>query len=248
MVGELGSISRVLNDPRRLCTCGREYSQCPIWGRIRPRLGRFALPTSAVNEGQSRLIFDNRGMLSEIGLAFGHGGLIVDTSKKISRLKYLAAEGINTKVIHLVKDPQTVVLSERRSAQRKATAQDGISLPNFSPKENGRAIFNWIEKQSRLKHAVKVLGLPCLIMRFEDWVGQRVAQSARLSSFLEMEIDITSPLVDFTSQHHLGGNNVRFSGEVTLRSEPVTGLGLVRYSRSNQAHIKKGLESFNYEM
>ena len=145
MVGELGSISRVLNDPRRLCTCGREYSQCPIWGRIRLRLGRFALPTSAVNEGQSRLIFDNRGMLSEIGLAFGHGGLIVDTSKKISRLKYLAAEGINTKVIHLVKDPQTVVLSERRSAQRKATALDGISLPNFSPKENGRAIFNWIE-------------------------------------------------------------------------------------------------------
>jgi hypothetical protein len=227
----------VRNDP---CGCGLPFRDCPVWGAVAravPALGDAAA-AEVIAGRQARLSRARRlgdvwtarsrrrllqafppDHLAALGAAYRAlreqtgARVIVDSSKSPLYAYVLAhAPGIDLAVVHLVRDPRATAGSR---AVAKFDAQRSLE---FQPARSAsRAAVSWLASHASADAMVRALGLPAVVLRYEDFVGS--PRTALASVYPAGWAD--APPVDRTvvlpPAHLVAGDPDRFEhGEVHL--------------------------------
>ncbi len=111
-LGEVIRAARSIGRKKRLCTCGRPMTECPVWGPLREVVaGRTPAEADAPTHA---------ALLTRIAER-ARAGIIVDSSKTAgglgSRPQYLRQHlSLSMTLVHLVRDPRAVLWSVLRDA------------------------------------------------------------------------------------------------------------------------------------
>lgn len=230
---------------QRRCGCGLPVSECPVWSEVlsapslssldpsdvvqwqrsvaRVRHTRRLLKTgdaSARDPELSRLIETMTALHEVTGQVTG-SRVIVDSSKRPADAALAALlPGIQTYVVHLVRDPRAVAHSRRR----RKTEFDHESRPEMERANAARSAANWLwanSVASTIPHYAPTM--PFLRVRYEDLLADPEAWLERILTFVG-EPNATAPVHDGVANlgpnHTVSGNPSRFStGTIDLRAD-----------------------------
>jgi hypothetical protein len=261
-VGELRQIwQRGLAEDSH-CGCRQRFSECPFWTkvgeegfggwdkvdldevlRLRNSLDRIpslrqlksARAQPEREEDLSRYVSILHALLEAIRKVSG-ADVIVDSSKTPSHALLLdMVPGVDLRLVHLVRDSRGVVFSWKRADRGKRRkrkllslrARLGISLS---------ACARWYSYNARMPSVGK-LGVPYLLMRYEDLVGDPRPSLERILDHAGSRADgltfIGPGNILLHENHTVYGNRLRFStGELPLRVDDAWRQGLSVFGRA----------------
>lgn len=227
-VSSTGELHRLTIDPHiRQCSCGDPLQRCPRWGPVlaEARGDGPQLATTVATWTTRDLIVEAlaaRGVLSrgtfarwrDDGVARAAAGTariaevltrregtagIVDSTKSVSRLLYLAAEPAlhATYAVHLVRDPRAVAASLRR--------RKGLPL--------GDGALKWRREVRRAELLPRLVGIEHVTVRYEDLCRDPVGTCQRLMAALGLSaLQRSGPPSAGTGQHLIPGSPSAFGG------------------------------------
>jgi Sulfotransferase family len=244
-VGELCYIwdQGVLNN--RLCSCGQPFHDCRFWTevgssafggwhqvdaaaalRLRRAVDRTrhvpALAAGRGGRGFRRYLQDYTKLMATVYAAIGAvtGRAAVVDSSKYPSSAYVARRtpGIELRVVHLVRESHGVCHSWGKLVSRPD--RDGRPMARFSP---SRTALEW-DVYNVMVEALQVLGVPRVLVRYEDFVADPAAALRRILGFAgidavdQLDAFLTPGGVVLHRSHSLTGNPMRFR----LGPEPLT--------------------------
>jgi hypothetical protein len=228
---------------RRRCGCGLEVSECVVWSKVlaAPRLSHLdpvevvrwqhsvarirhtrrllkAAGPLARDPKLSRLIETMTALYEETARVTG-ARVIVDSSKRPADAALTTLlPGVQTYVVHLVRDPRGVAYSRgRRKPELDHERRPEMARRNVA---HSGAIWLWLNAVASIipRFAPAV---PFVRVRYEDLVAQPEAALSRILTFID-EPTATPPVQDRVAtlrpNHTVSGNPCRFStGKVEIR-------------------------------
>ena len=196
----LGQIWTVLReDPlksrARVCTCGAEAPDCPLWGPILQRLGAAA---GALSEAERYRI-----VLARVKDLYGPQMAIVDSSKQVANFAILSKElpELQLLVLHNIKDVRAFTISMIDNAVRRKSA---VASPE-------RIFLEWY-RANRAAHleVCKAQGRPPFRLTYEAICFATQTVADRTAEYLgEPYIEPGTPLKG--RRHIISGNRFRLS-------------------------------------
>jgi hypothetical protein len=213
------------------CGCGAAFPACDFWRQVgerafggwRPslaervltlrqrvdrtrRIARIAHPDLAEYVRAYRLVYEAAG-----------AGVVVDSSKHASLAHCLRAEGLDVRVVHVIRDPRAVAHSWSRTVERP---EDGRPMTRWGPV---RTAIHWMAQNTGLELLARQ-GTPVTKVRYEDLVADPAATLTTLARDLGLSAARLSFLEGTTARlgpaHTASGNPMRFHvGPVQLRRD-----------------------------
>lgn len=249
--GELVHLWRWGVEDNENCSCGTPFGRCVFWrevgraafgaegwtapmavavqrhrGRIdrTRRLPVLAAPT-ALQPRRAELagyVQGYRRLYTAIAEVSG-ASVVVDSSKHPSLAYCLRHQtDLDVRLIHLVRDSRGVAYSWTKEMSRPQAAVGGARMTRYSPARSA-ALWN-VDNAALL--ALGRLGMPRLLLRYEDFITDPTAQTARLSAFAgspatpEALAFLGPAHADLIEGHGIAGNPMRFrSGRIALYSD-----------------------------
>lgn len=245
--GEVNAIfSRVASQDQR-CGCGAVFSECSFWTAVGERaFGGWPAVTPRMAHLQPRLVrqrhvprlatglagpaylrelgeyLDNHRRLYDAIADVARAEVVVDASKSTAQLFALRRiEGLDLRVLHLVRDPRGVASSWTKSGIRKPQSTDGDTMGTYPP--------------HRLAMLWAALELECTVLgraaphagrvRYEDLVArprptlERALTDIGLRHPGDEGLDhVGERSVILASSHGVAGSRTRFeTGRIDLR-------------------------------
>lgn len=248
-VGALSKLPRSgwIHDDERRCACGSPIHACPYWSEVFERwseivgvggLGRYIDLQARYEQstkGWPRLLLEQRrpspafleyarmtaALYRSISDASGRS-VILDSSKKPVRTYALIATGeIDVRVLHLVRDGRGVVWSRLKPLPRDVEAGVPSTRPPTPP---WRTTLHWtqanIESEWVTRRAGRSNGMR---IGYETLVETPRALLERISPIVGEDLAEVMQGIEsgraMQAGHRVGGNRMRFSGEVRLRPD-----------------------------
>lgn len=244
----------ILDDER--CGCGETFSGCSFWrgvGRrafgdtadagpdgwtasrartmlaLRARvdrtlqLPRLTRPTTAQRAELSAYVDSYRRVYAAIAAESG-ARVVIDSSKHASLAYCLRhAAGLDVRVVHVVRDSRGVAYSWTKEMTRPEAADGARALmTRYSPV---RSALLWNADNLALALLGR-LGVPRLLVRYEDFVADPEATIRRIAAFAGLPL--TASALSFVSPtsvrlgtaHTVAGNPMRMrTGDIALRRD-----------------------------
>lgn len=230
----------------RRCGCGARFGACPYWQRVgreafggwdaidadrlvglRRRLDRaWMLPALYRGRLPGALAVDLAEYRRHLGRLY-HGiaaasgaGVIVDSSKLASHALILrGVEGIDLRVVHLVRDSRGVTHSWSKRTERRDD-DDGELMLRYGPVTAALRYDLYNEAAASLRR----VGLPYQRVRYEDLVrdvpGTIRTILAHLGHDADLDFAAGGGAVHLGVDHLVDGNPMRFTtGELAIRSD-----------------------------
>lgn len=230
------------------CGCGVVFSACPFWTKVGERaFGGW----SAIDAERVLLLkrtFDRTVRTPQ--LAFRSGGrrwrqdlaeytsyyvrlyaaaaqvsgadVVIDSSKQASLPHILRQDQrLDLKVLHCVRDPRAVAYSWSKLVERpEARAGVRSVMTRYPPSV---LALTWL-RHNLVIDALRVLGVPTMRMRYEDWVNGPDAALRRVLSFLGLaerpNEHVGHDWVEIPAAHTCSGNPMRFqTGRIRVRRD-----------------------------
>jgi hypothetical protein len=213
-----------------LCSCGVPFTRCDFWCRAGDAAfggwsadlahhvlalqrqvdrARYVPLTVAQQPSSHRARVVEYGShyrrLYEGVLEATGGTMVLDSSKHVSLAAVLSVtEGIDLKVVHLVRDPRAVAYSWTRTVQRPESP-DGALMARASPL---RIAGRWTVQNGMF--SLVAHRAPVLLVSYEQLVRAPEVAVAAIRSFLGLSEDVAAPHQKPTF-HSVSGNPMRFS-------------------------------------
>ncbi|KAB1903222.1 sulfotransferase [Micromonospora sp. AMSO31t] len=260
-VGEVVHLwERALGADER-CGCGERFTACPFWQRVGdhafggwsavdrddvlalkdrvdrtrhiPRLAKNSL--SAEQLADVRRYADLYTRIYRAALAATGARVVVDSSKHASLAFALRwAEGLDLRVLHLVRDSRAVAYSWGKQVRRPEVVDGEDFMPTFSPFEVSKL---WTAQNAAF-HLLAARA-QVLRLRYEDFTADPAGTVRRLREFAGLPDDpealriLTDPPPAPFRAHSIAGNPLRFSGgPLTVRRDEAWRSRLPRRSRA----------------
>ncbi len=229
-VGELKNLFERGVGAEELCGCGRDVRDCEIWSEVGRRLvggwdthagrelvafftrvnQRLQLPV--ILTGRGALVSRARSVLAELYPIIADvsgASLIVDSSKHPAWAYLLAGtEGIDLRLVHLVRHPSAVVHSWSSPVRRPhaGTGPGDTVMAAQSPVE---VCIRWDVFNQLFRHLAR-RGIPTEVIRYEDYVDDvdgtlRICMAVSGRSY--------HPAPGMADGHGIAGNPSRFTAE-----------------------------------
>jgi len=246
--GELASTwsQGVLED--RLCACGRPFSSCTFWGRV-----RMADPELLTREAATRIqkyheevlrarwmyhlwweggrvrtstkappdYFDRIARLyTAISRAAG-GKVIVDSSKHPTYAYLLTRSRASPlmEMVHLVRDPRAVAYSWMRHKVEPGVTDRTAYLHRFRPTKSATL---WLEWNRTIEMIATTCEVPYRLLRYEDFVDDPAGSLRRLGLHID-DPDGSPTRTEISPRpmlHSIAGNPSRFdTGPIRVRQD-----------------------------
>jgi LPS sulfotransferase NodH len=228
---------------RRRCGCSLEVSHCPVWSKVlaSPRLSHLD-PNDVVlwqhrvarNRHTRRLLKDSRARARDpqlarlietmtalhetIGRVTG-ARVVVDSSKRPADAALaMLIPGVQTYVVHLVRDPRGVAYSRsRRKVEFDHECRPEMARQSFA---SSGASWLWLNSVASLLSRHEV---PVLRVRYEDLVAEPAAWLSRILDFVDephAALPLRSRIAMLRPNHTVSGNPNRFStGETKIDAD-----------------------------
>jgi len=249
----------------RLCSCGKAFSECSFWQQVgavafggwsreqaeradhlRRRIERnrnvvlLALnrPARAGADGRfADQVREYRDLMAHVFAAVREvsgSSVVVDNSKLPSSAYLLrGGPGIELQVLHLIRDVHGVSYSWAKEQSRADF--DGRPMRRFSPT---RSAGEWLIYNAAFD-ALAALGVPRLLLRYEDFVAAPRHWTETVLRFLDVPVTgdalafVGPDSVDLDVDHGLWGNPMRIRvGRQALRLDDTWRIGLPRRDRA----------------
>ncbi|MFC0029875.1 sulfotransferase [Micromonospora chaiyaphumensis] len=260
-VGEVVHLwERALGADER-CGCGERFTACPFWQRVgehafggwsavdrddvlalKDRVDRTRhIPRLAKNSLSPEQLADVRRYadlytrIYRAALAATGARVVVDSSKHASLAFALRwAEGLDLRVLHLVRDSRAVAYSWGKQVRRPEVVDGEDFMPTFSPFEVSKL---WTAQNAAF-HLLAARA-QVLRLRYEDFTADPAGTVRRLREFAGLPDDpealriLTDPPASPFRAHSIAGNPLRFSGgPLTVRRDEAWRSRLPRRSRA----------------
>ncbi|MEU0153091.1 sulfotransferase family protein [Micromonospora fulviviridis] len=261
-VGEVVHLwERALGADER-CGCGERFTACPFWQQVGehafggwsavdrddvlalkdrvdrtrhiPRLAKNSL--SAEQLADVRRYADLYTRIYRAALATTGARVVVDSSKHASLAFALSwAEGLDLRVLHLVRDSRAVAYSWGKQVRRPEVVDGEDFMPTFSPFEVSKL---WTAQNAAF-HLLAARA-QVLRLRYEDFTADPAGTVRRLRGFAGLPDDPEAlriltdpPAAPPFRAHSIAGNPLRFSGgPLTVRRDEAWRSRLPRRSRA----------------
>ncbi|PSK62441.1 hypothetical protein B0E53_05655 [Micromonospora sp. MH33] len=261
-VGEVVHLwERALGADER-CGCGERFTACPFWQQVGehafggwsavdrddvlalkdrvdrtrhiPRLAKNSL--SAEQLADVRRYADLYTRIYRAALAATGARVVVDSSKHASLAFALSwAEGLDLRVLHLVRDSRAVAYSWGKQVRRPEVVDGEDFMPTFSPFEVSKL---WTAQNAAF-HLLAARA-QVLRLRYEDFTADPAGTVRRLREFAGLPDDPEAlriltdpPTAPPFRAHSIAGNPLRFSGgPLTVRRDEAWRSRLPRRSRA----------------
>jgi hypothetical protein len=229
-VGELKNLFERGVADGELCGCGRGVRDCDFWAEVGRRLvggwdtpaGRelvafftrvnHRLQLPVILTGRGALVVRARSVLAElypIIAELSGSSLIVDSSKHPAWAYLLAGtEGIDLRVVHLVRHPSAVVHSWS-SPVRRPHAGTGIGDSVMAAQSPVEVSIRWDVFNHLFRHLAR-RGIPTEIVRYEDYVDD---VDGTLRTCMALCGRSYRPASRMATGHGIAGNPSRFAAE-----------------------------------
>lgn len=234
-VGELVSGIKRYSE---LCSCGEIFAKCHFWRKVRENFEHTnsaswdkaaeqlmnqahlkSLPATLVLQTSSRWtqarITDNQGVINAIAETASKKR-ILDSSKEVTRALFLIKHHPEAKIIHLVKDPVTVIESTYYRLEsgtgfrflRKQFKPKKVFWPALTLAALGWLLGNALAEFVSLHDKSRTIRV-----RYEDIVNKPDDTFERLEDFLDLDLSKIKHKIrsngEFYIGHNIGGNHMR---------------------------------------
>jgi hypothetical protein len=246
--GELKYVwDRGLGD-NQLCGCGAPFRACPFWQEVGERafggwdrlgaeeIAGFRTPSIATTRqlplvlapGLSRdyalradAYASAMGKLYRAVAAAAGARVVVDSSKSAGHAFLLRRiPGIDGRVVQLLRDSRGVAYSWSKTVVRPEVVGETAYMGRFTASQAGRS---WIVQNVPF-HALRVVGVPKLTVRYEELVASPRRELERILAFVGEPAGagvldfLRESAVELLPNHTLSGNAMRFErGSLELR-------------------------------
>lgn len=220
----------------RVCSCWEPFSRCPFWSAVGEAAfgGWGGVDGEAVRQVRRRIMRTRyapylaaprrpesfQADLDEYadyvtrlydGISQVTGGAVIVDSSKYPAAGYLLRhlEGVDSRLVHLVRDSRGVAYSWAKSFQR---VEDGRSFPTVGA---SRTSAEWMSHNA-LFAGLERLGVPRLLVRYDDFVADPAGTLQGIASFAgrPVGVDDLGFLADseivLEPVHIAAGNPMRF--------------------------------------
>lgn len=248
----LGEFNRIFMHyvQKKKCACEKPLPECQFWGSVIEEFKR-RIPDISLEEAASvtekiesyRNLFLFRYKSSDLQKKYDHiwstifdivckvtkKSVLIDASKSssmacnrivaISRL-------IETRQIHLVRDPRSVTSSTLESRRRRAEKRGIVENQSMKMVRALRTLLSWLSTNCYVQF-IDVLGISKIHVRvsYESLTGQPIACLKELSIGIDEDL---APIIEkinrietFPAQHIFSGDLQRMYGDYTVKSEKV---------------------------
>ncbi len=259
--GELVHLwQRAVLDNER-CGCGQPFDRCPLWTAVgerafggwsreraervlalRARVDRsrhlppLVLPRAAHPRGAelAEYLSSYRALYAGIAAVSGEQ-VVVDSSKHPSLAFCLRQDPeLDVRVVHVVRDSRGVAYSWTKEMARPESPEGAALMTRYSPT---RSAMLWNGQNTSLA-VLSRLGMPRLLLRYEDFVLHPRLWVRRIAEFAGLDIRpsdldfLGTDHVDLTASHTVSGNPMRFrTGHIDLRRDDAWHAQLPRHQR-----------------
>ena len=229
-----------------LCGCGEPFSRCPFWQAVGERAygGWGAVPPANAVADREAVVSNRRvpalivpiqstarrlrrdRLLRRLDLLYGAAAdisgarLLVDSSKHPAYAFLLRRSRRNLRCLLMVRDPRGVAWSWSKTVVRPEVRATETLMPTYGLL--GSAM-RW-SVYGLLFHLLSRLGVPVLVVRYEDLISDPQGTLRRIFSFADIEpseadlAHITGSDVVLSVNHTVAGNPMRFrTGRLSLR-------------------------------
>lgn len=232
----------------QLCGCGQPFSTCPFWQEVGERAfdgWQSLLPEDAL-EDRRRVVrtrhlpalvlggltpqwrLRRARMLRRLNALYrsvaevGRSRLIVDSSKHPAYAYLLRAASLRLRCVLVVRDPRGVAYSWSKRVERPEVIGTSRLMPRYSA---GRVAAEW-STYRLVFHALRLLGVPVLLVRYEDFVTAPRQVTADILKFCGIEptpaelAHLGEDGAQLGTHHTVAGNPMRFrTGAVPIRAD-----------------------------
>lgn len=197
-----------------LCSCGSGVADCVFW---RPVIARLAkIPRGDENERY-------RALGEAVAAHFSPDTVMVDSSKTLDGLeRAIASDAFDIKVLHLVRDVRSWLVSMQKSYRRNGVAswvenckRAGLAkgTAKYLLRHPLADAWQWQRLNSRVEEVVTRNGLPLLPVSYERLCFNTENVKQEIEAFIDAPIaDYGTPGVR-TNNHSIFGNRMRFKPE-----------------------------------
>lgn len=245
--GELNNIIEAMDVRREYCSCGVRSEHCAFWIRVRQEwegasaksiageyanlVKRFEQPRRLdwirissrrwINDYQrgawNRYISLTASLFEAIQRVSG-ADIIVDSSKSQSRAISLSkVQGLDFRVIHLVRDVRGVVFSLNRAWERDP--EGGIAEPLVAARPSVVAR-RWAQTNFASNQVRRKLSEYGMLARYEDLVGSPDGTLRRIGAFTGLDFSKIATTIQlgktFHPGHQIAGNRLRMQRDITV--------------------------------
>ena len=242
--GELCNLISAMDIRRNYCACGSRSAECPLWVAVRREwssstgpdvASRYTELRSSVERIRNYPRFRERAAddhrlqeylrlskaLFEAIAKVSGATTIVDSSKgPIRALALSRMEGVEFRIIHLVRDVRGVAHSLAQSFD--SDPRGGVMTP-LEGKSSLRAARKWMLTNMIADGVRARVGNRATLLRYEDYVTSPRATLARLSTFAGLDFMPTAEKLEhggaFKSGHTIEGNRLRTFERIQLRPD-----------------------------
>lgn len=184
-----------------ICSCHATIVDCDFW--------KSALQLETPNSSErERISFDASADLAMArrALAFRNKSVLLDSSKNLGRLGFLAREkGFSTTCLHLTRDPRAVAFSAIRKMER-ANGAAAKNRMRFLFKHS----FEWYALNRKIRRRCrKNPNVSYLHLRYEDFVFQTGSSLSKVLQMLNLEFEPAQVRFRDFIHHNIEGNRLR---------------------------------------
>ncbi|MGH8144771.1 MAG: sulfotransferase family protein [Rhodanobacteraceae bacterium] len=242
--GELMNLIGAMDVSHNYCACGQPSSSCPLWRKVRRKWARtvgddVALQYPALqarlervrnlpryrrphdqNDALGKYLVQSRALFDAIAEASG-ATTIVDSSKAPVRALALSRmQGVDFRVIHLVRDVRGVACSTRRPFKKNREGGIMTEQPGMKPSVTAG---KWMVINAAANRVRARLGSRAMLVRYEDLVNKPLATLERLSRFAGVDWSSTARKLgtggEFSAEHMIEGNRLRMQKRIELKQD-----------------------------
>jgi hypothetical protein len=229
----------------RTCGCGRRVSECDVWSEVLTRAFGDDLPDPhEVMRWQARsvrtrhtpaLLAGGRGPI-DVSSMRAYGGalskiyraiaevtgcrVVIDSSKRPSDgALTMLLPGVQTSIVHLVRDPRAVVFSWRRS--KRELDRDDADMPQQSV---AMSSLGWVELNLGAEGVRRKAGADGMLLRYEDLMARPRPTMTSIAGLIGEPADdlpfVDDHTVELGENHTVSGNPGRFRrGTIELSAD-----------------------------
>ena len=204
-LGEAKKIPKILGAlqsgflPKPVCSCHAPIVDCDFW--------KSSLLFETLDSSQrERITFDSSADLAMArrSLAFRNKSVLLDSSKNLGRLGFLAREaGFSITCLHLTRDPRAVAFSAIRKTERSGPVKNRM---RFLCKHT----LDWSALNRKIRRRYrKNAELSYLHLRYEDFVFQPESSLSKVLQLLDLEFEPAQVRFRDFAHHNIEGNRLR---------------------------------------
>jgi hypothetical protein len=213
-LGEAKKIPHVLQKLRDgdspACSCQERIDRCPFW--------RAVLSLDAANLSEPGMITIEQGAdlaMARRALAFRGRGVLVDSSKILGRLGFLAGEpGFRLLCIHLTRDPRAVAFSALRKSKMKSVPSGSVSRLRLLL----RQALDWSRLNSKIRKRFESgKSVDYFSLRYEDFISGPTPILKKILTRVGLEFELPQLAFRDAVHHNIEGNRLRFQSGSEIR-------------------------------